>query len=600
MTPRRALPALALAVALVAGCSSEAASPPTTVERGKPYPTADGKPRVDLDPERYVTGYPEQRAGSAGGPMTNASPTASGGGVAYDQAEGPVAPRPPTIYEDNTFVGAGHHPFVTPKAEPTSTFGLDVDTGSFSVGRTFLSEGTLPPPDSVRTEEWVNALGSQQEAPSDAIGVAVDTAPSALDDTRLVRVGVAGRDLSVEDRPPANLTFVVDTSGSMDIRERLGLVKASLGLLVLNLRDDDTIAIVQYSDEAGVVLEPTPVKDAKRIVDAIDELQPSNSTNLEAGLRAGYRQAQEAFRKDGLNAVILASDGVANVGLTDPDGLAGVISDRAEQGIHLVTVGYGMGNYNDDLMEQVADQGDGFYAYLDTYAQAEKLFRDRLTSTLSVVAQDAKAQVRFDPAMVSSYRLLGYENRALAEEDFDDASVDAGEIGAGHRVTALYEVRLAKGADDLAPDSVLGGAKVRYVDGASGKTVTAERPVVLGGATKADQAPDDLRFQAATAAFAEWLASQPAGGPSGDPEGPVIVEDDVDGPTTTTVPSDDATPVEPGSQADLEAIIAEAESAAKGLPAAGLPGSVVTPEAMLDLMRAATKATPSPTATYAD
>jgi len=575
-------------LALLAACTSEAASPPRPGPGRDPGGrTTTTEPRIALDPEHYVrdyaasTEYGATTRSGAGAP----NPTSSGSSGA-DAADVRPEPRPPTIYEDNTFVGAGHHPFVTVADEPTSTFGLDVDTGSVSIGRTFLAQGTLPPPDSVRTEEWVNAVGSAQEGPTDAaLGVATDTAPSAFGSTRLVRVGVAGRDLAVADRPPANLTFVVDTSGSMDVRDRLGLVKASLGLLVLNLRDDDTISIVEYSDEAGVVLAPTPVEDASRIVAAIDDLEPSNSTNLEAGLRTGYQQATKAFRKDGLNAVILASDGVANVGLTDPDGLAGVIQDRADAGIHLVTVGYGMGNYNDDLMEQVADQGDGFYAYLDTYAQAERLFRDRLTSTLAVVADDAKAQVRFDPKLVESYRQVGYENRALSNEDFDDASVDAGEVGAGHRVTALYEVRLADGGADLAADAELGTASVRYRDAASDQTVTVDRPIVLGEATEAADAPADARFQAAVAAFAEWLASQPAASTQ---------------PTETgepTEPTPATSPVEVGSQADLAAIRAEAAAAARDLPKAGLPGSVLTSAEVLALMDQAATASPAPTGT---
>lgn len=564
MTARRCT-ALAVAAALLVGCSSESARPP-----GPDGPGRRSTPRVDLDPERYVLDYEESQGdGSAPG---GGGPVASSGAVAEDGAMPPDVvpepPIPPTIDEGNTFVDPGDSPFVAVGEQPSSTFGLDADTGSFSVGRTFLTEGTRPPEASVRTEEWVNALGSQQAAPTDrALGLTVTGSTGAFgqEGSHLVRIGVAAEDLAVEDRPAANLTFVVDTSGSMDIRERLGLVKASLGLLVLNLRDDDTISIVEYSDDAGVVLEPTSVAEAERIVDAIDSLQPSDSTNLEAGLRAGYEQAQAAYVDGGLNAVILASDGVANVGLTDPDGLAGVIQDRADDGIHLVTVGYGMGNYNDDLMEQVADRGDGFYAYLDTYAQAENLFRDRLTSTLAVVAADAKAQVTFDPAMVSQYRLVGYENRALATEDFDDAAVDAGEVGAGHRVTALYEVVLPDFAAEPEASASLGTARVRFRPAGGGEPVTVEAPLTYGDVSgRFEDAPADYRFQAATAAFAEWL-----------------------GDTTT---SDLGERLLPG-------IIGVAETAAADLGQAaeqGLGGSAVTPNEMLELMRAAQTATPAP------
>ncbi|MBA3281673.1 MAG: von Willebrand factor type A domain-containing protein, partial [Acidimicrobiia bacterium] len=522
--------------------------------------TTTGKPRIDLDPERYVLDYAEETSDKGGGVATSPTSASEDG-----SSEPPLPPEPPTIYTDNTFVDPGESPFVSVDDQPKSTFGLDVDTGSFSVGRTFLAEGTLPPPESVRTEEWVNALGSDQPAPTDGeLGVAVTGARWDLGQqgSHLLRVGVAAQDLSAEDRPAANLTFVVDTSGSMDIRERLGLVKASLGLLVLNLRDDDTISIVEYSDDAGVILEPTPVRDAQRVVDAIDELQPSNSTNLEAGLREGYEQAEKAYRPDTINAVILASDGVANVGLTDPDGLAGVIQDRAADGIHLVTVGYGMGNYNDDLMEQVADKGDGFYAYLDTYEQAENLFRDRLTSTLAVVAGDAKAQVTFDPGLVQSYRLIGYENRALDTEDFDDETVDAGEVGAGHRVTALYEVVLPDFGTAPPDDKAVGTAAVRYRSASSGQIVTTDAPITYGDISGSfDDAPADFRFQAATAAFAEWL-----GEPSSSDEG----------------------------EGRLPGIRVVAEAAAAELPEAGLPGSALTPDEMVDLMVEADGAPPAP------
>lgn len=540
---------LATAIAVSASsCSDDEVTTPKA-----PGTTAGaGAPRIDLDPERYVTGYRE--APDADGAMAASSTVASNGGAAYESMPD-VTEAPPSIHDDNTFVDPGENPFVTVEAQPASTFGLDVDTGSPTVARTFLQSGTLPPRESVRTEEWVNALGSDQPAPTGAdLGVRVDgaVAPFTDDGTLLVRVGVAARDVAAEERPAAHLTFVIDTSGSMDIRERLGLVKASLGLLVLNLRDDDTISIVTYSDEAGLLLEPTQVRDAQRIVDAIDSLQPGNSTNLEAGLRTGYAQAEKAFVEGDINAVVLASDGVANVGLTDPAGLAGTIQERARQGVHLVTVGYGMGNYNDDLMEQVADQGDGFYAYLDTYAQAERLFGDRLASLLTVVAGDAKAQVTFDPSLVHSYRLIGYENRALATEDFEDETVDAGEIGAGHRVTALYEVRLLELEIAPEPDAVLGAAAVRWRSTATGSTETVESPITYGQVTGAlEEAPASLRLQAATAAFAEWIGGA-------------------------------AVTIERGSAPD--AIAAVVDEAAGEIGSDGLPGSSLTPVDLLAMI----------------
>lgn len=508
MTLRRVLIPVIAALALVTSCSGNG-------ETARPSP--DGPPgpapesRIDMDPEKYVREYSqadfEMHGTGAANPAVDA--------VEVGPTIPPIVPIEPGIHDDNTFVNAGENGFVAVAEQQQSTFALDVDTGSLSVGRTFLEEaGTLPPADSVRVEEWVNALGSAQAAPTDTdLGVELTGTTSPFDEVNVLRVGVAAREVATEDRPPANITFVVDTSGSMDIRERLGLVQSSLALLLLNLNDGDTISVVTFDEQSAVLLEPTPVEDAQTIVAAIDSLGPGGGTNLEAGLRTGYDLAQSSFSEGAINAVILASDGVANVGITDPDALVTQIRDRADEGIHLVTVGYGMGNYNDDLMEQLANQGDGFYAYLDTYEEAERLFGDQLTSLLTIVAHDAKIQVEFATDSVQSYRLLGYENRALDAEDFDDETVDAGEIGAGHRVTALYEVRLdpglgAAGETDLEmdPDLVLGEVSLRYRSSATAEQVTLSEPITMAMfAGSFESAEPGFRLQVATAAFADVL-----------------------------------------------------------------------------------------------
>ena len=273
----------------------------------------------------------------------------------------------------------------------------------------------------------------------------VDSTIQGPDGTALVRLGISTADLDPIERPPANITFVIDTSGSMDIRERLGMVKASLALLVRQLRPDDTIAIVTYGDMATPVLSPTPVEEWRDIVDAIDALAPErqheHGGRPAARLRAGPRVVRRA---DDINVVVLASDGVANQGVTDPEVLTDQITQSGDEGIHLVTVGYGMGNYNDHLMEQLADQGDGFYSYVDTFAEAERLFVDELTPTLYVVAEQAKVQVVFDPDVVAGYRLIGYENRMLDDEEFTDDTVDAGELGAGHQVERAVRDRTGR------------------------------------------------------------------------------------------------------------------------------------------------------------
>ena len=315
----------------------------------------------------------------------------------------------------------------------------------------------------------------------------------------LVRVGVQGREVNDDERPPVALTFVVDTSGSMDIRNRLGLVQSSLALLVNSLHPDDTVGIVTYSTGAQVVLAPTPVAESDTIVDAIDELTPHGSTNMAGGLREGYAMAAEAYLEGGLNTVVLASDGVANVGTTGPQSLAATIQERADQGIHLATVGYGMGNYNDHLMEQLADGGDGFYSYVDTFAEAERLFVDDLTSLLTVVADDAKVQVGFDPEQVTHYRLVGYTNRALDDEAISDPGADAGEIGAGHAVTALYELRLA---DGVTPGQQVGTVDLRWRSSATDGQERITTPVTVPDAATAQ---GTLGLAATAATLAELL-----------------------------------------------------------------------------------------------
>ncbi len=366
----------------------------------------------------------------------------------------PEEPRPdPSRLEANTFEDYGVRPFVDTDDDPLSTFALDVDTGSYTVARRWLREGVLPEPAAIRVEELVNAFDYGYDAPRSGLDLHVAGAPSPFDDDNvLVRVGVQAEVIDEEDRANAALTFVVDTSGSMDRDDRLGLVKESLHELVDELDPDDTVAIVIYGDDSSIVLEPTEADDEDRIHDAIDDLRPGGSTNLEAGLRTGYQLAETVFLEGGINRVILASDGVANVGTTDPDRLARDIADRAINGIQLVTIGYGMGNFNDEIMEQLADQGDGFYAYVDDAAEAERLFEDELIATLSPVAIDARIQVAFDEDLVDEYRLIGFENRGVLDRDFRNDDVDAGELSSGHTVTAIYELDLdrdAGGRDEL-------------------------------------------------------------------------------------------------------------------------------------------------------
>jgi Ca-activated chloride channel family protein len=351
---------------------------------------------------------------------------------------------------DNTFQDYGVNPVEDTLEDHLSTFALDVDTASYSVARSYVLDGNLPPEDAIRVEEFVNYFDQGYPTPQEiAFGIYADGAPSPFhhDGTYILRFGIQGYQVPDYARKPLTLTFVIDTSGSMSMENRLELVKQSLQLLVERLRPEDTVAIVVYGSDARVVLNPTSGEDRFAILDAIYSLQTEGATNAEAGLNLGYRLAMQAYRPETANRVILCSDGVANVGATDPDDILNRVRGYVEEGITLTAIGVGMGNFNDVLLEQLADSGDGNYAYIDDIDEAQRLFVDDLTSTLQVIALDAKVQVDFNADVIARYRLIGYENRAIADQDFRDESVDAGELGAGHSATALYAVQLKLGTE---------------------------------------------------------------------------------------------------------------------------------------------------------
>ncbi len=383
---------------------------------------------------------PEQEA--MGQPSVGAAPSSVGS--TQPERKGDDEPA------DMFFEDYGTNPIIDTEDDHLSTFALDVDTGSYTVMRNYLNDGHLPPPDSVRVEEYVNYFEQGYEQPSarQTFSINLDGAPSPFTQTEryeMLRVGIQGYEVSAHERKEVSLTFVIDVSGSMDMENRLEMVKDSLEMLVDELGRGDRISIVVYGSDARVVLDPTPATDVDTILRAISSLRTEGSTNAEAGLKLGYKMAMRAFNADGINRVILCSDGVANVGQTQAEAILDEVRGYTEEGISLATFGFGMGNYNDTFMEQLADNGDGFYAYIDDLDEAERVFVDDLTGTLQTIALDAKVQVDFNPDVVSRYRLVGYENRDVADEDFRDNSVDAGEIGAGHSVTALYEVKLYRG-----------------------------------------------------------------------------------------------------------------------------------------------------------
>lgn len=370
----------------------------------------------------------------------------------------------PDVPEAMYFEHKGTNPFVSTDKDALSTFGLDVDTASYTLTRSYLRRGLLPPAEAVRVEEFVNALPQGYAAPREGtFGIHLEAAPSPFRDGRtFLRVGIRAKDVSQRDRKPAHLTFVVDVSGSMGVENRLGLVRRSLRLLVDRLDARDWIGLVVYGTQGRVVLKPTPVSERDTILDAVEMLAPEGSTNLEEGLDLGYQMAGGSYDPTATNRVVLCTDGVANNGLSDAASLLRRVKAQARKGIDMTALGFGMGNYNDALLQKLADEGDGGYAYIDDFATAKRFFLSDLTGVLETVARDARAQVEFDKARVERYRLIGYEKRDMADDDFRNDAVDGGEVNAGQTVTALYELTLRPGQGPL------GTVRVRYANPDSG------------------------------------------------------------------------------------------------------------------------------------
>ena len=378
------------------------------------------------------------------------------------QATRPEIPASPEGYTppgDSGFNREQYNPiteneFRDAAANPLSTFAIDVDAASYAnVRRFLLGDGRMPPRDAVRIEELVNYFDYDYPDPSgDApFSITTEVAPAPWNPAhRLVHVGLQGRRMDAASLPPANLVFLVDVSGSMDEPNKLPLLKEAFGMLVDNLRPQDRVSIVAYAGAAGLVLPPTPGGAKDRIRDAIATLQPAGSTNGAEGIRLAYQLARDAFVRGGNNRVVLATDGDFNVGVSSDAELVRLIEQERGAGIFLTVLGFGTGNLQDARMEQLADRGNGNYAYLDGIDEARKVLVGEMGGTLFTIAKDVKVQVEFNPAQVKAYRLIGYENRLLAAEDFNDDRKDAGELGAGHSVTALYEVVPAGAPDNPA------------------------------------------------------------------------------------------------------------------------------------------------------
>lgn len=439
---------------------------------------------------------------------------------AISQLAYPVAP--PIVDREN-YAEIDTNGVLSPKSQPVSTFSVDVDTGAYANVRRILNEGRLPPEDAVRIEELVNYFNYDYE------GTASTEAPFSLireiapapwnPDNYLLHIGLKGYVPPTAETTAANLVFLLDVSGSMNTPDKLGLLKYSLKQLTKQLDENDRVSIVVYAGASGVVLEPTPGDQHARIASALDRLQAGGSTNGAAGIQLAYSLAEQNFVEDGVNRVILATDGDFNVGTTDIEALKNLVAHKRGQGIALTTLGFGTGNYNDALMEQIADVGNGNYAYIDTPNEARKVLVEELNATMMVIAQDVKVQIEFNPAIVAEYRLVGYENRLLEREDFNNDKVDAGDIGAGHTVTAVYEISLKQGKgrllDDLRyqtePDeSTLAGElaflRLRYKKPGSDKSRLLAWPISTKEIIDDEKrTSDDFRFAAAVAAFGQNL-----------------------------------------------------------------------------------------------
>ncbi len=426
---------------------------------------------------------------------------------------------PEEVNSRATFTASGVNLFQTVKEIPVSTFAIDVDTAAYTVGRNYMQQGQRPPAESVRTEEFVNFFDYAYKAPTrETFKVYTEVAPSKFGrGMHLMKIGIKGRRLGREEQRQASLTFLIDTSGSMNQSDRLGLVQKSLELLVNELNPKDRVAIVQYDSHARLVLEHTPASQKDVILKAMKRMQCGGSTNLEEGMHRAYSLAAANFVPKGENRVLLLSDGVANLGSGAAEDILAKIENYRRQGITCSVFGFGMGTYDDTMLETLANKGDGAYAFIDSEAEARRVFVDDLSATLNTIATDVKIQVEFDPTYVVRYRQLGYENRQLRKEDFRNDAIDAGEVGSGQSVTALYELELAAPAQLVMPSQVLhprGGTlatvRVRYrrVDTGAVEEIDqrVQRRDVL---PRFEATPPRFQLAAAVGEFAEILRGSP-------------------------------------------------------------------------------------------
>jgi Ca-activated chloride channel family protein len=518
-------------------------SPPTVYDRLEE--TRTPPPALSLPRDAEKLAAPPQQAQEASAPKAWPDASKRESPLGYSHAPAPVArteaqrarsdgfvatpePAPPAepIGRDR-FTSTAENAFKTVREAPVSTFSIDVDTASYSFVRASLNRNALPQPAAVRTEEFINYFPYAYPAPataSEPFRTTVAVFPSPwMDGRKIVQIGIKGYAVQAATRPRANLVFLIDTSGSMNAPNRLPLVKQSLAMLLTQLEATDRVAIVTYAGQAGTALEPTAASDKAKILGVIEHLDAGGSTAGAEGIRQAYALAEQNFDPNGVNRVILATDGDFNVGITNRDELKGFIERQRGKGIFLSILGFGMGNYNDALMQALAQNGNGAAAYIDTLNEARKVLVDEATSTLFPIAKDVKIQVEFNPATVAEYRLIGYETRLLNRDDFANDKVDAGDVGSGQTVTALYEIvpvggprvigdlRYGEPAGAAGPASATGEyafVNIRYKLPKSDVSTLISTPVDRSSeSARFAEAPVDARFATSVAAFGEILRS---------------------------------------------------------------------------------------------
>ncbi|TBG72887.1 DUF3520 domain-containing protein [Rhizobium leguminosarum] len=520
---------------------ADAQAPQDKVAPALAKPDSSQTSEFDANDIAALTNKPEGSAAALGAAKRSA-PAAPGIAPQRQLAEpmAAIAPSPAPPAEGRVqiqldpdrerFANAAANPIKSVATDPVSTFSADVDSASYAFVRRSLTGGAMPDPLSVRVEEMINYFPYDWPGPDNAeqpFKATVTVMPTPWNhDTELMHVAIKGYDIAPATTPHANLVFLIDVSGSMDEPDKLPLLKSAFRLLVNRLKPDDTVSIVTYAGNAGTVLTPTRVAEKSKILSAIDRLEAGGSTGGAEGIEAAYDLAKQGFVKDGVNRVMLATDGDFNVGPSSDEDLKRIIEERRKDGIFLTVLGFGRGNLNDSLMQTLAQNGNGSAAYIDTLAEAQKTLVEEAGSTLFPIASDVKFQVEFNPERIAEYRLIGYETRALKREDFNNDRVDAGDIGSGHSVTAIYEITpkgspavmnddLRYGAADKAPAAAADSAhhgelafvKMRYKKPGEDKSALITTPVDDNNAvTTLDAAPQDVRFSVAVAAFGQKLS----------------------------------------------------------------------------------------------